>query len=97
MESQQLLDPDNKLHLFCFLCVYIPRINKSLLEFCEQYNRHPLRTANNRSPYQLFLEGMITKRHSDHAAISNFFSDSVINIDTYGEERRGTITKSSRG
>ena len=29
---------------------------------------------------------MITNRHSDHAAISNFFSDSVINIDTYGVE-----------
>ena len=89
MENQQLLDPDNDLHLYCLQSVYIPRINKSLLEFREQYNHHPLRTANNRSPYQLFLEGMIMNRHSDHTAVSNFFSASIIDINVYGVEEEG--------
>ena len=82
MENQQLLNPDDDLHLFCLQSVYIPRINKSLMEFREQFNHHPLRTANDRSPYQLFLEGIITNRQSHYTAVNNFLAASIIDIDT---------------
>lgn len=86
MENQQLLNPDDDLHLFCLRSVYIPRINKSLMEFRERFNHHPLRTANNRSPYQLFLEGIIANRQSHYTAVNNFLAASIIDIDTYGVE-----------
>lgn len=89
LEDQNLLDPDNDLHIFCLQSVYIPRINKSLFEFREQYNHHPLRTANNRSPYQLFVEGMIANRHSSYRGVNNFLSASAIDINTYGVEEDG--------
>lgn len=89
MENEQLLDPDNDSHLYCLQIVYIPRINRSLMEFREQYNHHPLRTANNRSPYQIFLEGMITDIVTTQL-LTTFFSASVIDVNAYGVEEGPT-------
>ena len=49
LETQQLLNPDDDLHIFCLQRIYIPKINTSLSEFKEQFNHHPLRTAGNKS------------------------------------------------
>lgn len=54
MENTQLLDPLNDSHLFCLHYVFIPRINRALLEFMEQHNNHPLGSENNLTPSQLF-------------------------------------------
>ena len=91
LETQQLLNPDDDLHLFCLQRIYIPKINKSLSEFKEQFNHHPLRTAGNKSPYQLFIEGMIGNSTSTHTAVSNFFNSAVDirDIDVYGVDEDG--------
>ena len=73
LETQQVLDPDNNLHIYCLQSVYILRINKSLLEFKDHYNHHPMRTVSNRSPRQLFIEGMIANRSNNYTAVTNFF------------------------
>lgn len=91
LETQQLLNPDDDLHIFCLQRIYIPKINKSLSEFKEQFNHHPLRTAGNKSPYQLFIEGMIANSSSTHTAVSNFFNSAVNigDIDVYGVDEDG--------
>ena len=40
-------------------CSFLPRINKSLSSFVESWNNHPLTTAHNLTPNQLFVQGAI--------------------------------------
>ena len=44
MEAQNILDPDNELHLFCLHFVILPRINQSLETFMHAFNQAPIRT-----------------------------------------------------
>lgn len=85
-----MLDPDNNIHIYCLQGVYVPRINKSLQEFKDHYNHHPMRSMNSRSPYQMFIEGMIANRSSGYTAVANFFSgDSIIDMNSYGVQEGG--------
>ena len=54
MENSNVLDPLCDAHLFCLHYIFIPRINRALLEFQHQYNNHRLRTENHLTPMQLF-------------------------------------------
>ncbi len=74
LEEQQLLDPINEIHLFCLQYIYLPRINRALQIFSEGWNCHQIRTANHRSPQQLFLEGALRFHRSGLAAV-DFFQD----------------------
>lgn len=55
MEDIGKLDPSNELqvHLlqYCFLLLY----NKNLETWRSGWNRHQIRTANNRTPLQMYL------------------------------------------
>ena len=53
MEDIKILDPDNALDLYCLQFVFIPWINASLHQFVTTWDHHPMRSASNRSPYQL--------------------------------------------
>ena len=39
--------------------IFLPRINRSLEQFVEGWNHHPICTANHKSPYQLFAAGLL--------------------------------------
>ena len=86
MESEQLLDPLSNTHLYCLHYVYIPRINRTLQEFVEQSNHHPLRTTHNYTPYQLFYSGVIMNVHTSHRGISNLLDPVNVDPSTYGVE-----------
>ena len=62
MEDQGLLDADDELKLFCLHYVFIPRINRDLLEFSEAFNNTPMRTERNKTPVQLWNMGMLEGR-----------------------------------
>ena len=53
MESSDVLDPTNELHLFALHFVFVPRINENLKLFWEGRNRGPLSSEYNYSPEQL--------------------------------------------
>ena len=57
LESEGLLDPLNETDLFCLHFIFLPRLNKCLVEFRESWNQHKLSTEGNLSPCQLFFEG----------------------------------------
>ena len=58
LEAEFLLDPLNEMHLFALHYIYLPRINKVLAEFTQDWNFHPLSSANNQSPRQLWHSGI---------------------------------------
>ena len=80
MERNHILDPLNESDIYCLHYVFIPRINRSITEFQECWNLHPLSTEGSLSPYQLFLEGI------NHAGIDTPNSGSSAAI-TPNEDR----------
>jgi hypothetical protein len=71
LEDNQLLDPLNELHLFALHYVYIPRINRCLQEFKDQWKNHPLSSERNRTPLQLFTSGVIENQQSGYSGVQS--------------------------
>jgi len=88
MEQLDLLNPVNEVHIFALHYVYIPHVNKSLQEFKNGWNHHPIRTERNYSPHQLFVEGALSLQRSGIAA-RDFFD----RVDDFcGMEQEGLTT-----
>lgn len=85
LEEQQLLDPLNEIHLFCLHYVYLPRIKNALKIFSEGWNCHQIRTANHRSPQQLFIQGSL-QLHSSGLVALDFFEEVEDSYGISGEE-----------
>jgi hypothetical protein len=58
LEGNGYLDVENERHMYALHYVYLAVINKCLHVFQEAFNHHPLRTEQNKSPYQLWTEGL---------------------------------------
>ena len=58
MEDSGILDTTNSLHMFALHLVFLPRINLALQEYLEAFNHHKMRTAQNWSPYQMWVNNM---------------------------------------
>ena len=57
LESCNLLDPNNDIHLWCLHFVYVPIINTNLRNWSNAWARHPIRTGRNQS-LQLWIRGL---------------------------------------
>ena len=57
LEEINILDPDCDVHLFCSHYVYLPRINRSLNSFKDSWIHHPLSSASQMCPSQLWMSG----------------------------------------
>ena len=58
MESMQVLDPTNEIHMYCLHYVFLPRINRALAEWVNAWNCHGLRSERGFSPMQLWTLGL---------------------------------------
>ena len=57
-----LLNPlINYINLFCVHFAILPEINRSLTEFVHSWNHHRLSTAQNLTPEQFYVIGMIER------------------------------------
>ena len=72
-------------YVYCLHYVFLPRKNKSLLEFQESWNNHALSSEGNKSPLQLFIEGSMhslreERRQTETSSVdvSNLTSDHVV-------------------
>ena len=54
MEDESILEISDDVHLFSLHHVYVPRISRSLNEFIQQMNNHPVSTENNQLPLQMW-------------------------------------------
>jgi len=77
MEDQFLLDPFNEVHLYALHYVYIPRINRAIEEFVLQWNNHPIRTQNYRTPFQIWTEGVYQNVYSNEASVRRLLDDPI--------------------
>ena len=93
LEHHDLLDPTNEIHLYSLHYVYVRRINKSLTEFQEGWNHHSIRTAQNKSPHKLFVEGSLCLQRSGLIALDFFERVS----DSYGMEEEGMVGQDHEG
>ena len=59
LESNGVLDPLNEVDLYVLYLVFLPLINKCILEFKESWNHHSLSSEANMKPFQLFFEGLV--------------------------------------
>lgn len=76
MEQCDLLNPLDEKHIYALHYIFTPRINRALAKFTHGWNHHPIHTAHNKSPHQLFTAGMLLLRHSGLIAI-DFFMGSM--------------------
>ena len=88
MEQMDLIDPLNEEHLYALHYVFIPRINRALTEFRNGWNSHPIRSANHKSPEQLFTAGALLLQHSGLDAL-DFFDDVT---ESYGVDVDGPVS-----
>ena len=58
MEQSGILSATNEVHVFCLHYVFVPRLNRQLLQFCDSWNHHHLRSEHGLTPNQLWLRGM---------------------------------------
>ena len=76
MEDNGILDPGDVFHLYALH--HVERINSSLASFTEAWNGHPLRTANNLSPSQLWIRGMLQHSHDMHPSLQGLLDPSTL-------------------
>ncbi len=75
-----MLDPNSECDLFALHYVFLSRIQRQLDIFRDAYSHHRIRGQHNRSPNQLWIQGM-AHLDTDREAHSD---------DTYGIDWNGT-------
>ena len=79
LEDMRLLNHDNPNDLFALHYVFLPRVNRALDIFRESYSHHPVRTAGNRSPYQLWMAGLVRGDHDgDSSALQGVLEEPLV-------------------
>ena len=76
LETQNILDRNDNLHLCILHYVFLPRINLCLKSFCDAWNSHPIRTEHNWSPERIWQNGMMSI-HNRHLNTVQ----SLVNVD----------------
>ena len=80
MEGQDILNVDNEADLYVLHYTYFPVINKCLNQFTAAYNSHPLSTEHNRTPIQIWTEGVIAIENQHQTGVQKAL-DSSFGID----------------
>ena len=86
MEMSGILNPEDSMHLFALHLVYLPRINHALDEYKEALNHHAVRTENNWTPYQMWLNGMM---HERNPLAHSQLDDNPDDVEYYGYDPQG--------
>ena len=91
LEQCGVLDPESERHLYCLHFVYLPLINTALRELTSAWNDHPVTTESNYTPRQMWLQGMLQNRNSDHVAVRDIINNESLNLDEFGIEEEGPV------
>ena len=94
LENVGALDALNEYHLLALHYIYLPRINRSLDEFVEDWNHHPLSTEGNRSPLSIWHSGVTSLINSQYSAIENITVGSIT-WQNFGIDEEGPVPNGS--
>ena len=86
MEEHELLDQANKVDIYALQFVFVPRIQKSLNEFKEGWNHHQLSTEQNKSPYQIWLLGMMDSNKEKQRGVRMYLESAFNSNEFFGVE-----------
>uniref|UniRef100_A0A8C6PT05 Integrase catalytic domain-containing protein n=1 Tax=Nothobranchius furzeri TaxID=105023 RepID=A0A8C6PT05_NOTFU len=73
LEDEGIIDIDNEMHLWALHYIYLPRINRDLTDFTQQWNNHGLRTERHLSPLQMFVRGSLEQHGRPSTAMQDIF------------------------
>ena len=79
MEDMGVLNPEVDTDLFCLHTIFLPVIQSHLDSFCSGWSHHHLRTEHNRTPLQMWIEGMATlaENHPNHSILEGLSNNQV--------------------
>ena len=89
MEENLDLDPVGDNDLFALHLVFVPRINRSLEEFKNSWNQHPLRTERNWSPQKIWTNGVLQPANRGLPGIQEVLDAVPEDIENYGVDEEG--------
>ena len=72
LEQAGCLDPGNPMDLFALHYTYLPWIQHQLDIFYGVWSHHKMRTAGNKSPFQLWIQGILSTPDQDAAQGINY-------------------------
>ena len=92
MEEAGLLERSNAIHMFVLHLIFLPRINRALESFVEAWNLHPIRTEQNWTPEQIWMNGMIDFRNRQLTAVADVAEgvESIDDLEWYGFDPQAT-------
>ncbi|XP_038554104.1 uncharacterized protein LOC119898821 isoform X1 [Micropterus salmoides] len=73
LESEGIINVDSERDLWALHYVYLPRINRDLNDFTNQWNNHGLRTERHMSPLQIFVRGCLEQQGRPSTAMQDIF------------------------
>jgi len=73
-EHERALDMLSNVQVYALHYTYLPIIQRSLDQFSEAYNKHPLRTEHGQSPEQLFVQGVLGQAAHPNTGAQNFIN-----------------------
>lgn len=73
LEQDGILDINSETHLWALQYVYMPRIDRDLQHFVNQWNHHGLRTTRYMSPYRMFVRGCLRLQSQNLTGVQGLF------------------------
>ncbi|XP_065133039.1 uncharacterized protein [Paramisgurnus dabryanus] len=73
LESERIIDCSNELQMWALHYVYLPRINRDIQVFVDQWNNHGLRTVGHHTPYPIFVQGCLQRQAQPLTAMTEIF------------------------
>uniref|UniRef100_A0A669C4E2 Integrase catalytic domain-containing protein n=1 Tax=Oreochromis niloticus TaxID=8128 RepID=A0A669C4E2_ORENI len=93
LEEEGIIDIDNEMHLWALHYIYLPRINRDLKDFTQQWNNHGLRTERHLSPLQIFVQGSLQQQGRASTAMQDIFQTrAAAAAGTIGGTADGSVT-----
>lgn len=75
LESEGIIDIDNERHMFALHYVYLPRLNRDLASFVDQWNNHGLRTEQHATHLQIFVQGCLERQGQTTTAMQSVYGE----------------------
>jgi hypothetical protein len=86
LECEGVYDVNSEMDRWCLHFIFLPRIQRDMDVFRQQWNRHNLRTEGGLTPIQLFVRGALRQFNSGRTAINDLFYEVDPNVDTVSIE-----------